>query len=46
MTDEATLDLIAGLVERIDEINKNLARIAKTLEAVNYQGAILHQARR
>ena len=46
MTDEAGLDLIAGLVERIDELNKNLASIAKTLSAVDYQGAIMIQQRR
>jgi len=46
MTDQAMLELMAGLVEQLDTLNGNLAKIAKTLNAWDYNGAILHQARR
>ena len=46
MTDEAVLELMDGLVEQLDTLNGNLAKIAKTLEAVNYQGAWMIQQRR
>jgi len=46
MTDETILDVLDGLVERLDTLNKNLEKIAKTLNAWDYNGAILHQARR
>ena len=46
MTDEAILELMDGLVEQLDALNKSLAKIAKTLDAVNLKGAILTQQRR